>query len=198
MNVSMTWQATATLWSVVIGASLGVLYDLFRLSRALVGVRYSDRFSARLAAVRLPLIGCMPSNREPRKRGEFFRNLYVAIGDVIFFLCASVVVTVFLYHINNGILRWYLAAGMIFGFVLYYFSVGKLTVLLSEPFAFAVHSLFRYLAYFTYRPLAFLWRAVRKKMGIVYRKCLNRRRVAAMKKYTKKICNTLDNFQEIV
>ncbi|MBQ9121205.1 MAG: spore cortex biosynthesis protein YabQ [Clostridia bacterium] len=199
MEISMSWQATATLWAVLVGACLGSVYDLVRLSRAFVGVRYTNRFSSRLSRIRLPLIGTAEKEPRPlRKRGEFFLNLYIAAGDVLFFLISAVTVTVFLYHVNNGVFRWYLAFGIGAGFFLYYITVGKVVVAVSEVVAFALRAILRYLRYFLVRPVVWLacllWRGVIRVTRTIQKK----HRAAVMEKYTKNIENTLAKFPEIV
>ena len=120
MEISMTWQAIATLIAIVVGAGVGLIYDGIRLSRAIIGIRYTDRLSRRFSTVHFPLIGILPQKEAPqRKRREFFISLYVAMGDVLFFLLASVATVVYLYHANDGIVRWYLLSGLFLGFLLY-------------------------------------------------------------------------------
>jgi len=199
MILSMGWQATITVYATLLGASLGAVYDIIRLSRALAGVRYSDRFSRRLARISLPLIGCLPEKEAPhRKRREMAINLFVAVGDVAFFLVASVAVPVFLYHTNNGILRWYLAAGMLLGFWLYRSTFGRLTVLISEPFSFVARALGAYLHYFLVLPLYKALRWLAGRIGILFAKVMRFLALVAMEKYTKKIENTIEKIPDIV
>lgn len=195
----MSWQALATLWAAVVGACLGVVYDGIRLTRAAVGISYSRRFEARLAAVRLPFLGVLPTEkRPPRRRKALLLSLYVAVGDVLFFLVAAFALTVFLYHANNGIPRWYLLAGMAIGFLFYYFTVSRLTTLISEPFRFACRALAAYGDYFLLRPLRLLAGVLLAAVRRVFSYLAKRRRIAFMKKYTKNIENTLDKFSTFV
>ena len=183
----------------VVGACLGGVYDLVRLSRAMVGICYSRRFAHRLVHLSLPLVGCVtPPDRPKRKRRELFLNLYVALGDILFFLIASVTFTVFLYHANNGILRWYFVAGMVGGFVFYYMTLGKLVLIASELIVFILRAAVAYLGYFLLRPVCKLLRLLRLAVYRLARSIGQRYRVYAMRKYTKNIENTLDKFPEIV
>ena len=195
----MSWQATITVYAALLGGFLGAVYDVIRLSRALIGVRYSDRLSSRLARTSLPLIGCLPFEViRSRKRREMATNLFIAVGDVCFFLVASVAVPVFLYHANNGILRWYLLVGILLGFVLYRMTLGRLTEMFSEIFTFVVRALGAYLFRFLARPVfsAFAWltNILCKSFACVKNRC----DVYCMKKYTKKIENSIEIFSDFL
>lgn len=199
MALSMSWQATITVYAALLGGFLGAVYDVIRLSRALIGVRYSDRLSSRLAHTALPWIGCLPTETsQPRKRREMATNLFIAVGDVCFFLVASVAVPVFLYHANNGILRWYLMVGVLLGFVLYRMTLGRMTEVFSEIFTFAVRVLWTYLYRLLLRPIfrAFAWLIGMLRQSFANAK--NRCDVRCMKKYTKKIENTIEIFSDIM
>lgn len=195
----MTWQAVATLIAIVVGAGVGLIYDGIRLSRAIVGIRYTDRLSRRFSTVHFPLIGILPQKEAPqRKRREFFISLYVAMGDVLFFLLASVATVVYLYHANDGIVRWYLLSGLFLGFLLYYVTVGKITVNLFEVITLAFRVLLAYVAYFTVRPLTFVLRMLSRGLARLWHAAYGRYQIFVMKKYTKKIEKTLDKFPSIM
>lgn len=195
----MTWQAVATLIAIVVGAGVGLIYDGIRLSRAIVGIRYTDRLSRRFSAVYFPLIGILPQKEAPqRKRREFFICLYVAMGDVLFFLLASVATVVYLYHANDGIVRWYLLSGLFLGFLLYYFTVGKITVNLFEVITLTLRLLLAYIAYFTVRPLTCVLRVLSKALARLWHAAYGRYQIFVMKKYTEKIEKALDKFPSIM
>ena len=195
----MTWQAIATLIAIVVGAGVGLIYDGIRLSRAIIGIRYTDRLSRRFFAVHFPLIGTLPQREAPqRKRREFFISLYVAMGDVLFFLLASVATVVFLYHANDGIVRWYLLLGLFLGFLLYYVTVGKITVNIFEVITLSLRILLAYVAYFTVRPLVFVIRVLSRTLDHIWHVAYRRYQIFVMKKYTKKIEKALDKFSSIM
>ena len=195
----MTWQAMATLIAIVVGAGVGLIYDGIRLGRAIIGIRYTDRLSHRFSAVHFPLIGILPQKEAPqRKRKEFFISLYVAMGDVIFFLLASVATVVYLYHANDGIVRWYLLFGLFLGFLLYYVTIGKITVNLFEVITLALRLLLAYVAYFTVRPLTCVLHALLRALARLWHIAYERYRIFVMKKYTKKIEKTLDKYPSIM
>ena len=195
----MRWQVIATLLALVVGAGVGLIYDGIRLSRAIVGVRYSNQFSRRFSAFRFPLIGIVEPREAPlRKRREFFLGLYVAMGDVLFFLLASVATVVFLYHANNGIVRWYLLAGLFLGFVLYYVTIAKITINLFEILTFVLRVLLAYASYFTVRPFMWILRTLARALSVLWHRIYRQYRIFAMKKYTKKIEKTLEKFPSVV
>ena len=121
MEVSMLEQLFIFLESVLIGAFLGVVYDFVRSVKTCLGVPYTTKLTEKLKGIRFKYI------RNPLvKKPSGFNGVITFISDIIYFLIATLVLMVFLYYKNNGIVRWYVFLGAIIGMLIYYVSIGKL------------------------------------------------------------------------
>lgn len=150
MEISITAQLWATLYSVITGAFLGLAYDIVRIGRVLVGLR-SGAVSSKLEGKCLPLVG---EYRRPQgKLGRIFGDVFVFVGDILYFLFASAVFCVFVFHANHGNGRWFLVAGCALGFCAYFFTVGKLVMAFSDAIRFVLVSIFLYIRYILLLPV---------------------------------------------
>lgn len=152
MEVSLTQQLAVTLYSVLAGAVFGLLYDVLRISRIFLGINYVNKFTEKIKDIKLPLIE-NPMMRTTKKRKEKFKKIAVGIGDILYFIIITPIAVVFTYHVNNGSIRWYLVFGMAAGFTLYYFTLGKIIISVSEYIVFFIKTVFSYLSYFILRPI---------------------------------------------
>lgn len=150
MEISITAQLWATLYSVIVGAFLGLAYDFVRIGRVLCGLRLGT-VSSKLEGKCLPLVG--EYRRPDGKVGRVFGDIFVFVGDIAYFIFASVVFCVFVFHANYGNSRWFLVAGCFLGFCAYFFTVGKLVMAFSDVIRFILVSLFLYLRYFLFLPV---------------------------------------------
>ena len=91
-------RGSAFLASLLVGAVIGVIYDVFRVGRVI----YSGG--------RIKL---------------FFE-------DVLFFIMASLVFTVFMFNATMGVIRMFAAFGALIGFFAYRFSLGLFTVSVTK------------------------------------------------------------------
>ena len=152
MEVSLIQQLTVTLYSVLAGVVFGLLYDVLRISRIFLGINYVNKFTEKIKDIKLPLID-NPMRRTTKKREEKFKAVAVGIGDILYFLIITPIAVVFTYHVNNGSIRWYLVFGMAAGFALYYFTLGKIIISVSEYIVFFIKTVFSYLSYLILRPI---------------------------------------------
>ena len=152
MEVSLIQQLTVTLYSVLAGGVFGLLYDVLRISRIFLGINYVNKFTEKIKDIKLPLIE-NPMIRTTKKRKEKFKKIAVGIGDILYFLIITPIAVVFTYHVNNGSIRWYLVFGMAAGFALYYFTLGKIIISVSEYIVFFIKTVFSYLSYLILRPI---------------------------------------------
>jgi|GEM_PF-2310325 len=174
MEISTKVQLIITLYAVIVGAGIGVIYDVIRITRVFSGVTKTVR-QRKLETRRLPLVGAFVSIRslagfkekadEQRSRtlkftSAIYKNTAIFIGDILFFFIVSPIFTVFIYYANSGKIRWYLLTGALVGFVLYYFTVGRIVMLFSGTIVFVVKSSVEFVIYFTVRPVVILLGAI--------------------------------------
>jgi Spore cortex protein YabQ (Spore_YabQ). len=178
MEISTKVQLIITVYAVIIGAGIGAIYDIIRITRVFSGVTKTAR-QQKFETLRLPLIGdyiglrtlagFSPTadghrSRTLRFTSALYRNVSVLIGDIVFFFIVSPVFAVFIYYANSGKIRWYLISGALAGFVLYYFTVGRAVMLFSGAIVFIIKSLGSYVIFFTVRPVVIVLTAIFRAM----------------------------------
>lgn len=155
MEISQKVLALALLYSAVVGAALGMLYDVFRIIR--VAMKPSPGMPATLRAV-YDAIG----------------DTVIFTEDILFSFAAALVVIVFLFHINDGQLRWFVLAGAGIGFMLYYITVGRLLLLCAEAIISFIRMIIRFVLSLTLIPaikaIRFIWRFIVKSATYTERK----------------------------
>lgn len=109
MEVSMNQLALSTLLSVVLGAALGVVYDVFRFIRVLFSVKVRSPFGKK---------GIRP----------YFEWIFTAVGDLVFMMIVAVCLCVFFFLTGDGRVRIYPLAGAFLGFEIYYHTLGRLFI----------------------------------------------------------------------
>ncbi len=132
MEVSMLVIGKMTLWAFFLGIGAGVFYDIIRITRVMIGVRYDTlkRQTDFLYSKKYPLIGMLPRKESKFKNG--LTTVIIAAGDIFFFTVMGVAVSIFLYYTNDGIFRWQVAAFSLLGFFCYYMTFGKLVISFAE------------------------------------------------------------------
>lgn len=155
MEVSQKVLALALLYSAGVGAALGVLYDVFRIIR--VAMKPSPGMPAALKSV-YDVIG----------------DTVIFAEDILFSVSAALVVTVFLFHINDGQLRWFVLAGAGTGFTLYYVTIGHLVILCAEAIISFIRMIIRFVLSLTVIPaikaVRFIWKLIVKSACYTERK----------------------------
>lgn len=146
MEISQLSFVLLAAYSVCFGVILGALYDVIRIPRILIGAEEDKKtFFHR---IELPLI---KKRAYPDKRSKLLiiaHNLAVAVGDVVFLtMCGTVAVAV-AYAYNSGRVRAVIFVGLIAGFLVYRFTVGRLTVAVTNTVAFVLRSAMVYLVEF--------------------------------------------------
>ena len=105
----MNQLALSTLLSVVLGAALGALYDVFRFIRVLFSVKVRSPFGKK---------GIHP----------YFEWIFTAVGDLVFMMIVAVCLCVFFFLTGDGRVRIYPLAGAFLGFEIYYHTFGRLFI----------------------------------------------------------------------
>ena len=65
-------------------------------------------------------------------------DVLTSLGDIVFLSLCGAIFSVFVFYTNDGRFRAFMAIGAIIGFFSYYFTVGRLVMLLSEKIINAV------------------------------------------------------------
>ncbi len=160
------------IYSFLFGMSAGVFNDVNRIVRAFFGVRYSGRSFERLYEMKLPFVGSLGVKSEAKKIRKGLLSVLIFFQDILLFAflgCGTVILN---YYLNRGQFRLYTIAAVAAGFALYYFTLGKLVIFLSEGIIFFVKASIRIIFYVISRPFALaarlfvrIFEAIRKKIA---------------------------------
>ena len=121
------------LYAFFLGVGFGVLYDVFRIMRVVVGVEYlgvAKKSTDYLYSRKYPLIGKI--ERRENKAKKYFLDIFVGVGDIIYCLFIGGVFCIFLYYSNDGIFRWHALAAASCGFFIYYKTLGAILITFAE------------------------------------------------------------------
>ncbi len=118
-------------WGGLLGLAFAAVYDLLRISRALMGERYGGRTAGRLADLPMPPT-VRHSSTAPR-RGLY--RLIVNVEDLLYFLFVGAALAVYFSAANHGRVRWLAFAGIVLGFLLWRLTVGRAIVAASAAIA---------------------------------------------------------------
>lgn len=147
----------AILFSLLLGAFLGLLYSTSRYLCMLLGAGVPS-FSENLPkSVKLPLLGersVLPKESRFRKG---YRNVLYFLIDVLYFFFCGTALSVFVYSVG-GIFRFSYVTGAIIGFVLFSLTVGRLLSSVSVWILFFIRVLFSYCFYVVSFPFLLLFR----------------------------------------
>ncbi|MBE6695069.1 MAG: hypothetical protein E7587_01300 [Ruminococcaceae bacterium] len=172
MYVSMSELSKMFLYSILLGFFLGAVYDLVRLSRIAVGIKYDTSESSKYAFGKYALIGRFFHLEEKKAthKKEFFLSSFIFLGDIVFCLFSSVAIAIFIYHFNNGEFRAFVLFGAILGFLTYYFTLGKIVIYLSERIVFVFKLASLYILFFIFFPFHFLFCKISRIIWIIIQK----------------------------
>ena len=87
------------------------------------------------------------------------KTVAVFIEDILFSIIALVLTFIFVVAFNNGELRFFVLIGELIGFIAYYFTVGKLTILFSKTLISTLKKTMRFIL----KPLVKIFRSILKK-----------------------------------
>lgn len=167
-------SVTLLLYALTVGAALGVLWDVFRVIRI---AAYGRRVRPKRLFIRLPAeeneVKKLFRVNAPQK-SSVLSFICVFISDIAFCIFSALCVILLIFRLNNGNFRGFALLGAIVGFTVYYFTVGKLTVIFSDMIIRAVKRVIRFILSLTVLPIVRLFRHIYK--AIAERIALKRRR----------------------
>ena len=115
MEISMTAAAISAALSVLVGFFLGIFYAVIRVLRAVLGITVASPFNK-----------VKPSFR------AVFGYVFVILTDLLFFLIAAARMAAFFFLTGDGRMRGYGLFGTLFGFLIYYNTIGRLFIVAIE------------------------------------------------------------------
>ncbi len=137
MELSMREMGSAFLLSVLLGIIFGLCYDPLRILRIIRG-----------------------------ERGGAFSRVLTAAEDFLLLAVYGALFSIFVYAVNDGVVRGFMLIGVALGFFAYYFTVGRLVMAASERIIALLKRAIRYAVKAIARPM-------RRVIGFVYRYTLS-------------------------
>lgn len=127
-----------TVASLGFGMLMGGLNDLNRFLRMLLGEGYGNRRPKFISDIRLPLSGRSIGVPQTGRVMENVLKLVVFVQDILLLAVSGVGVAILNYYFNNGRARIYTPFAVILGFIIYYFTFGKISLPFLDIFALIV------------------------------------------------------------
>lgn len=155
------------LYGGIVGAVLAAVYDCFRIIRMV----FSHNHCSNMKIVRLCRRSALNECGNVAEKSKFwFRLSYVLIfiQDVLFSVISAMIVSVTVFNINSGRPRWFIFLGVVSGFAVYRFTLGKLVMKISSFIIRLVEALIVFVFSVTFLPMLRwcknIYKSVYKKM----------------------------------
>lgn len=173
------------------GAIVGAIYDIHRIIRVWFGVRYTHNRPERLLSRPLPLLRRPLAEIRQGRLKKSLLSVVIFFQDILLFCVAGIGVAVLNYTFNDGRFRFYSVVALLVGFLLYYFTLGKLVIFISEWIVFFLRAAFLVLFYLLMKPFVLIWKFLGKNIAKVRSnlwKALAKRRKKMYNKSKMKNC----------
>ncbi len=181
MEVSQKVLCLLFLVSVGAGVLLGMVYDVLRLTRMLVGLQQPSQVS-------------LISPAHVSKKAVWQRrcgHVLLFLEDLLFGVLCGVVGILILYFVNDGQVRFLTPVGMFCGFFVYTVTIGKIIRGLSDAIvAFlrkVVRCILKWLYHLIMTPLRWIYRGLDHLILSKARKCIEQRKQQKRVKQTQKL-----------
>lgn len=170
--------------SFMVGVALGVLYDVLRIGRVLIGMNHYT--SAATVPAFCPKF-C--KRREKKSRTRFVKillNILLGVQDILFCLTMGAAAAVLLFYHNNGEFRGFVIIAILAGLAVYLMTVGKLVINASEYVVFAVKTAILYIVYYMTWPFIALFRLLLNQARRIVARIQSRREKKQIARYHAK------------
>ncbi len=162
MEISQISFVLLALYSLCFGAVLGAIYDTVRVQKVLWGESLRES-KIDYRNIELPIVKKKAYFSKSNKISKTILNIYFAVWDVLFVTVCGLFVVLVAYAYNSGRVRAVIYLGLLIGFLIYYFTVGKIVMKLSCLIAFLLRSAFVYLYEIIAVPMRLAVKGFKKK-----------------------------------
>ena len=125
MEVSILNQLFDFVLSMLMGVFLGFASSIAGAVQNLFGIFEVESFG-KLADINFSNI----ENPLKKKKSIKYQRIILFFIDILYFIFATISLMIFIYYINDGIVRWYILLGNVLGCFLYKLSFGKIIAFL--------------------------------------------------------------------
>ena len=153
MEISPILMAKMLAVAFFFGIQSGIAFDIGKAMRTLFFGEVKSERAKRFYYAKLPFSKREICDRETRKR-RIAKSIIIFFADFAWVLYSAFGLVIINYAYNEGGIRLFTILGMIAGFVLYYFTLSRLTVFLAEVVCFLPR--YAFLTFFDATSLIFL------------------------------------------
>ncbi len=156
-------------YAFVFGCACGVINDINRLIRAGVGEDNSKKNKSKLYNKKIPLLG--RALKMPDTNNKIIQAILLMITsalDLTLFFVAGAGCAILNFYFNSGRVRIYSVIAILFGFLIYYFTIGKITVRIFKPLIFIIRATFAVLFKLVFTPFYVFGRFLIKNVKKLY------------------------------
>ena len=171
MEISPLLLAKLLLYSFFLGIATGVLYDIFRIFRVICGAADVRIPRGKELSLKIPTTNRRVTARHDADKRGFFAHSVNFCCDFFTVIATCCGLLVLNYGYNDGKFRTFTVLGAFCGFLLYYFTVGKLALWVLGPVAFFVKYAFLSFFYILCYPFKFFAKIVIKNVRKIYKLC---------------------------
>jgi len=137
MEVYITEQLIAALYSVALGAFFGVVYDILKYIRHFFHATLTiNALKDKLNSIKSRLNKSAICKNKVKTSTKYKIEMF--FWDILFFIIIIPISQIFVYATSFGIVRWYILFGMGIGFVMYSVIIAKITKFIFDPIVFAL------------------------------------------------------------
>ncbi len=149
--------------SFAVGFILSIVYDFFRIIRIVRGARYSKNLSPEKIVSRikfLKLYNSYSAQRVIKNNSKKFEYFLIFLEDILYVVILTLSIQILVFGANYGTPRLFSFCGVLCGFFLSRFTIGKILILFSEYIAYILGAI---LFYFLF-PIVFLLSKIKKEI----------------------------------
>lgn len=137
--------------SALLGISIGMIYDIFRILRIARIPQIAPRGKF-YDIIKIP-DSSLPKFAKLKSMIKLSSDILVFAEDIIFWIIISLLQIIFIYHINDGEIRLYFFIFSFLGALVYFFTVGKAVMYFSIRIIFLIRCLLYWAFYIIIYPI---------------------------------------------
>lgn len=169
MEISPYMLMLLLIYSFFFGMSVGALNDINRIIRAFLGVRYSKYSFDKLYSKKLPFVKKPLERKEIGVAKRRILSFIIFIQDILLFVYFGCGIVVVNYYFNRGQFRLYTIAAALAGGALYYFTLGKIVMAISEAIIFFIRGAFKVVFFIIFYPISLIFKKI---FGAIKKMCI--------------------------
>lgn len=157
MEISPLALSILLISSFLWGGLIGVLNDANKMIRVfLCGESFYERHEKMIRFFKLKKI-----KKKALFLNKTYINVLIFIQDVFSIIIATVGLVLLNYYYNDGYFRLFTFFAFVLGFVIYYFTIGKLVTFILQPITFFLRCLIVTIVRILVFPISYLFKCIR-------------------------------------